>query len=86
MRIYGLIVLNGWFNGVVTIVDDGWCGCGGVVDGRKSGGWAALILSMWREGGCEKWGVGSANGLSMGREAFAVDLEVWGVVEFAYEI
>jgi hypothetical protein len=76
MRIYGLIVLNGWFNGVVTIVDDG----------RKSGGWAALILSMWREGGCEKWGVGSANGLSMGREAFAVDLEVWGVVEFAYEI
>ena len=37
MRIYGLIVLNGWFNGVVTIVDDGGCGCGGGVDGRKSG-------------------------------------------------
>jgi len=68
MRIYGLIVLNGWFNGVVTIVDDGCCGCGGVVDGRKSGG------------------VGSANGLSMGRVEFAVDLGVWGVVEFAYEI
>ena len=35
---------------------------------------------------CVERGVGSANGLSMGREAFAVDLEVWGVVEFAYEI
>ena len=35
---------------------------------------------------CESGGVGSANGLSMGRDAFAVDLEVWGVVEFAYEI
>jgi len=50
MRIYGLIVLNGWCDGVVTI-DDGGCGCGGVVDGRKSGGWAALFLSMEREGG-----------------------------------
>jgi len=48
MRIYGLIVLNGWFNGVVTIVDDG---CGGVVDGRKSGGWAALLVSLWRGDG-----------------------------------
>ncbi len=38
MRIYGLIVLNGWFNGVVTIVDDGGCGCGGVVERRKSVG------------------------------------------------
>ncbi len=51
MRIYGLIVLNGWSNGVVTIVDEGCCGCGGGVDGRKSGGWAAPILSLWREGG-----------------------------------
>ena len=34
----------------------------------------------------KRWVVGSANGLSMGREAFAVDLGVWGVVEFAYEI
>jgi len=33
-----------------------------------------------------KVGVGSANGLSMGREAFAVDVGVWGVVEFVYEI
>jgi len=47
MRIYGLIVLNNWCDGVVTIVDDGGCGCGGVVDGRKSGGWAALFLSLW---------------------------------------
>ena len=38
MRIYGLIVLNNWCDGVVTIVDDGGCGCGGGVDGRKSGG------------------------------------------------
>jgi len=51
MRIYGLIVLNGWFNGVVTIVDDGCCGCGGVVDGRKRGGWAALLVSLWRGDG-----------------------------------
>ncbi len=33
-----------------------------------------------------KVGVGSANGLSMGREAFAVDVGVWGMVEFVYEI
>jgi len=50
MRIYGLIVLNGWFNGVVTIVDDGGCGCGGVVEGRKSGGVGSAI-SLTREGG-----------------------------------
>ena len=78
MRIYGLIVLNGWFNGVVTIVEDGCCGCGGVVDGRKSGGvgsaisltmeggwfvksggWAALMDSLW--GGSRlrlTWGCG----------------------------
>ncbi len=26
IRIYSLIVLNGWCDGVVTIVDDGGCG------------------------------------------------------------
>lgn len=30
--------------------------------------------------------MGSANGLSMGRDAFAVDVGMWGMVEFAYEI
>ncbi len=34
----------------------------------------------------KRWGVGSAIPLTMGRDAFAVDLGVWGVVEFAYEI
>ena len=45
-------------------------------------------ISLTMEGGmvCERVGVGSANGLSMGRVEFAVDLEVWGMVEFAYEI
>ena len=55
--------------------------------GAKEWEWAALLVSLWRGGWFVKeWGVGSANGLSMGRDAFAVDLEVWGVVEFAYEI
>jgi hypothetical protein len=57
------------------------------VVGAKEWEWAALLVSLWRGGWFVKeWGVGSANGLSMGRDAFAVDLEVWGVVEFAYEI
>jgi len=55
------------------------------VGAKEWGVGSANPLTM--EGGWfVKVGVGSANGLSMGREGFAVDLEVWGVVEFAYEI
>jgi len=49
MRIYGLMIVK-WGGG---------CGCGGVVDGRKSGGWAALLVSLWRGGWFVKeWGSG----------------------------
>ena len=50
MRIYGLIVLNNWCDGVVTIVDDGSCGCGGVVEGRKSVG-VGSANPLYGEGG-----------------------------------
>jgi len=50
MRIYGLIVLNNWCDGVVTIVDDGGCGCGGVVEGRKSVG-VGSANPLYGEGG-----------------------------------
>lgn len=53
--------------------------------GKRVGVGSANPLTM--EGGWfVKVGVGSANILSMGREGFAVDLGVRGVVEFAYEI
>ena len=79
MFVYMFVYAHIWF-------DDSEVGWWLRLWGAKEWGVGSANPLTMEGGWFVKVGVGSANGLSMGRVEFAVDLGVWGVVEFAYEI